>query len=138
MIRFTLEQANRALILIRPIMSDILYNMEKVNRLYTEIKQDRSNQYMDESDILAKVEDAQKHITKIEHHIKELEKIGVKVKDINLGVIDFPSTINSNKNTPVSLCWKFGESGVTYWHNPEENFRGRRPIANSTLTQNIC
>ena len=65
---------------------------------------------------------------KIEIHrlIQRIESLGCIVKDIDLGLVDFPS---SRDGDPIYLCWKFGEPIVAYWHGPEEGFAGRRPLA---------
>ncbi len=62
-------------------------------------------------------------------HLKEtLEKIqeyGVLVKDLDIGLIDFPTLFRGEE---VYLCWKLGESGIQFWHGVHEGFRGRKPI----------
>ena len=65
---------------------------------------------------------------KIEIHrlIQRIESLGCIVKDIDLGLVDFPS---SRDGDPIYLCWKFGEPVVAYWHGPEGGFAGRRPLA---------
>lgn len=62
---------------------------------------------------------------KLEIHrlIQRIEALGCVVKDIDLGLIDFPSSRNGE---PVYLCWKAGEPVVAYWHGPDEGFAGRK------------
>ena len=57
--------------------------------------------------------------------IAELEDFGVVVKDLDYGLIDFPADRYGEK---VMLCWKYGESEVSYWHKPMEGFAGRKPL----------
>ncbi len=63
------------------------------------------------------------------HHLKEaIEKIqefGCLVKDLDIGLIDFPTLFRGEE---VYLCWKLGESGIQFWHGVDEGFRGRKPI----------
>jgi hypothetical protein len=47
------------------------------------------------------------------------------VKDLDIGLVDFPTTFNG---VEVYLCWKLGEPGIEFWHGVEEGFRGRKPI----------
>jgi hypothetical protein len=54
-----------------------------------------------------------------------LEEIGVVVKDIDAGLIDFPSV---REGKDVFLCWQVGEPDVMWWHGREDGFRGRKPI----------
>lgn len=62
-------------------------------------------------------------------HLKELleriHELGCLVKDLDTGLIDFPTLLRSNE---VYLCWKLGEAGIGYWHKVEDGFRGRQPI----------
>lgn len=55
----------------------------------------------------------------------EIDSIGVQVKDIGIGLLDFPCEVEGEI---VLLCWKQGESSITHWHGLEEGFAGRKPI----------
>jgi hypothetical protein len=57
--------------------------------------------------------------------LAEIDSIGVQVKDIDIGLLDFPCEVGGEI---VLLCWKMGESSITHWHSPEEGFAGRKPI----------
>ena len=57
--------------------------------------------------------------------LAEIDSIGVQVKDIDTGLLDFPCVVEGRV---VLLCWKMGESSITHWHSTEEGFAGRKPI----------
>jgi hypothetical protein len=57
--------------------------------------------------------------------LDQLENLGVVVKDIANGVIDFPS---SRDGRIVYLCWQVDEETITHWHEVEDGYRGRRPL----------
>ncbi|MGH7737848.1 MAG: DUF2203 domain-containing protein [Candidatus Tyrphobacter sp.] len=57
--------------------------------------------------------------------IHRIESYGCIVKDIDLGLLDFPSR---REDSAVYLCWKAGEPEVTFWHAPDQGFADRRPI----------
>ncbi len=57
--------------------------------------------------------------------IAEIHATGVQVKDIDIGLLDFPCKVDGEI---VLLCWKLGEEKITHWHSPEEGFAGRKPI----------
>ena len=57
--------------------------------------------------------------------IHRIESFGCIVKDIDLGLVDFPST---RSGEPVYLCWKAGEGRIEHWHGIEEGFRDRKPL----------
>jgi len=57
--------------------------------------------------------------------LAEIDSIGVQVKDIDTGLLDFPCEVDGRI---VLLCWKMGETSITHWHSTEEGFAGRKPI----------
>jgi len=57
--------------------------------------------------------------------IERVQEFGCVVKDLEIGLIDFPSLFNGQE---VYLCWKLGESGIQFWHGVQEGFRGRKAI----------
>ena len=57
--------------------------------------------------------------------MSELESIGVQVKDLDKGLLDFPAMLDGEI---VLLCWKMGEPEIAHWHTMEAGFGGRQPI----------
>src|SRR6202051_3638799 len=57
--------------------------------------------------------------------VAEIDSIGVQVKDIEIGLLDFPCAVEGRI---VLLCWKLGEQGITHWHTSSEGFAGRKPV----------
>lgn len=58
--------------------------------------------------------------------IAEVAAMGVEVKDLDAGLIDFPSV---RRGRPIYLCWKLGEGdSIDWWHEQQAGFAGRRPI----------
>jgi hypothetical protein len=57
--------------------------------------------------------------------IERIRDLGGEVKDIELGLVDFPSTRNGED---ILLCWKLGEKSLGYWHAVDGGFASRRPI----------
>jgi len=55
----------------------------------------------------------------------EIDSIGVQVKDLDIGLLDFPCAVEGKI---ILLCWKLGEKSITHWHGVEEGFAGRKPI----------
>jgi len=67
--------------------------------------------------------------TKAEQRAKdalaEIDSIGVQVKDLDIGLLDFPCQVEGRI---VLLCWRMGEPSITHWHSTDEGFAGRKPI----------
>jgi hypothetical protein len=57
--------------------------------------------------------------------LAEIDAIGVQVKDLDQGLLDFPSVVDGRT---VLLCWKLGEKEIAFWHSPEDGFAGRKPL----------
>jgi hypothetical protein len=57
--------------------------------------------------------------------LAEIDSIGVQVKDIDIGLLDFPCQVEGRI---ILLCWKLGEKSITHWHGTDEGFAGRKPI----------
>ena len=60
--------------------------------------------------------------------IDEIQQTGCLVKDLDAGLVDFPSLRGGEE---VYLCWKLGEARIGYWHGIEEGFAGRKPLDDS-------
>lgn len=57
--------------------------------------------------------------------INGLEELGLEVKDIERGIVDFPTRY---RGQTVYLCFRAGEDEIRYWHGMEEGFKGRKRI----------
>ena len=55
----------------------------------------------------------------------QLEELDVVVRDLERGLIDFPSLLGGEE---IYLCWLLDEPEVGHWHAPESGFGGRRPL----------
>ncbi len=57
--------------------------------------------------------------------IAEIDSTGVQVKDLSIGLLDFPCEFEGRT---ILLCWRLGEKAITHWHGVDEGFAGRKPI----------
>jgi len=67
----------------------------------------------------------EKTIQRVKDAIAEIDATGVQVKDLDIGLLDFPCRVEGEV---ILLCWKLGEQGITHWHGVSEGFAGRKPI----------
>ncbi|HKD84226.1 MAG TPA: DUF2203 domain-containing protein [Terriglobales bacterium] len=67
----------------------------------------------------------EKALQKAKDAVAEIDATGVQVKDLDIGLLDFPCLVGDDV---ILLCWKLGEKGITHWHGMEEGFAGRKPI----------
>jgi hypothetical protein len=61
----------------------------------------------------------------IQGALENIHSTGCIVKDLNAGLLDFPSRLN---NEEVYLCWRLGEDRIRFYHRQDEGFAGRKPI----------
>jgi hypothetical protein len=64
-------------------------------------------------------------LQRVKDAMAEIDAIGVQVKDLDLGLLDFPCEVDGQI---ILLCWKLGEKAITYWHGVSEGFAGRKPV----------
>ena len=66
-----------------------------------------------------------KTVQRIKDVVAEIDATGVQVKDLDMGLLDFPCVVDGNT---ILLCWKMGEDKITHWHGVDEGYAGRKPI----------
>jgi hypothetical protein len=64
-------------------------------------------------------------VAHLRESIEGIQELGCVVKDLDTGLIDFPTLLRGEE---VYLCWKLGEPGIGFWHGVDEGFRGRKAI----------
>jgi hypothetical protein len=65
------------------------------------------------------------HLQRVRESIAEIDSIGVQVKDVETGLLDFPCRVDEQV---VLLCWRMGETSIEHWHTVEDGFKGRKPV----------
>jgi hypothetical protein len=61
----------------------------------------------------------------LKNALEKIEEIGVMVKDLDVGLVDFPTLYRGEE---VYLCWRMDEGGIEFWHGVHEGFAGRKEI----------
>lgn len=57
--------------------------------------------------------------------VRAIAALGVEVKDLDHGLIDFPCL---RAGRIVYLCWHLGEGPIAFWHEIDAGFAGRQPL----------
>src|SRR5262245_12922797 len=68
----------------------------------------------------------EKAIQRVKDAMDEIDAMGVQVKDLDIGLLDFPCEVDGEI---ILLCWKLGENAIAHWHGVSEGFAGRKPIS---------
>jgi hypothetical protein len=67
----------------------------------------------------------EKTFQRVKDAMDEIDAMGVQVKDLDIGLLDFPCEVDGQI---VLLCWKLGEKTITHWHGVQEGFAARKPV----------
>jgi hypothetical protein len=65
------------------------------------------------------------HVQRVRESVAEIDTIGVQVKDLEAGLLDFPCRL---EDQIVLLCWRMGEPTIDHWHPTDTGFRDRQPV----------
>jgi hypothetical protein len=64
-------------------------------------------------------------LQRVRESVAEIDSIGVQVKDLETGLLDFPCRVDDQV---VLLCWQMGEPSIEHWHTTETGFKDRQPL----------
>ena len=128
MAEFTVERANRALPLVRRIVEDVVRSYARWADKVREFELAAAVRRADRPDPGADALEAELNrlAEEVERFKAELEQLGVRLTEPQIGLVDFPS---SRDGRPIYLCWRLGEPTVQFWHERDAGYRGRQPIA---------
>lgn len=121
---FTLAEANRALVLVRRIIADIISDYVDLTDLQETLEA------AEQAGVRHHIEDTKEQllttIDRVQSCARELDEIGVELKDWMLGVVGFDCRADGRE---VTLCWRADDVEVLFWHEVYEDYSARRPIA---------
>jgi hypothetical protein len=117
----TLESLLRTAIAGKKVMEDVEAEMQSLNhRIFL-----NGGTHVDVVAVARRKAERAKAEQRAKDALAEIDSIGVQVKDIDIGLLDFPCEVDGRV---VLLCWKMGEASITHWHGTDEGFAGRKLI----------
>ena len=125
---FTVEQANRALPLVRKIVADIVAEHPRWKDLVSRYELAAAGarpEWGESEEQLALRREIDAVAQRINGFVDELAGVGCLLKGFEDGLVDFYGLQDGRL---VFLCWRLGEEGVTHWHELDAGFTGRQPI----------
>lgn len=128
---FTIEQANRTLPLVRRIAQDIVDHYGQWQEMVKSLDVLAAGPAPDSVKIDRLQRDIQSAARTIDGFVRELNDLGVEMKGLDIGLVDFPGEVDGR---PVYLCWRLGEPAVAHWHERDAGFDSRRPLVPSAAT----
>ena len=126
---FTLEQARASLPAVRALMERAQREKARADELASAQAQAAArilgNGHGSANGSAQGQRDLQQAVTQLEATVQEIEETGCLVKDLDLGLVDWPHLRDGHE---VYLCWHLGEADIGYWHEIADGFRGRQPL----------
>ena len=131
---FRLEEANaivpRLQILMERLQRGALRLHEEMSDLARAIGMEVSS--LSPEELLQQRPAARVLVEELDAIVHEIEESGAHLKDVQLGLVDFPS---ERDGEVVYLCWQFGEPEVAFWHRIDDGFAGRQRLPGSAPTR---
>jgi hypothetical protein len=128
---FTLDEAHSLLPVLESLLRVTIAGKKLIEEFEAELQalQHRiflnGGMYLDVVPLARRKAEHTKAEQRAKDALAEIDSIGVQVKDLNIGLLDFPCEVEGEI---VLLCWKLGEKSITHWHGTQEGFAGRKPI----------
>src|ERR1700674_5887456 len=128
---FTLKEAQTLLPVLESLLRTAIDGKKLVESVDTEF-QELAHRVFLRGGLLVNVvqmarrkAEREKAIQRVKDALAEIDAIGVQVKDIDIGLLDFPCKVEGEV---LLLCWKLSEATIANWHSTSEGFSSRRPI----------
>lgn len=120
---FSVDEANATLEMIRPLVAEMLELRQSLLARQAQavpgMRQAKGNGGNQVASQL--VED----FARLESLIQRIQETGAQVKDVNTGLLDFPTLRDGRQ---VYLCWRYNEPSVQFWHDIDAGFAGRQAL----------
>ena len=120
---FTVTEVNHLIPQIQPLMAELINSQARLATLY------KSSQSLLNDAVLnvgsLETSELTSEMVKIEELLATVRAFDCYVKDIKVGLVDFLTEIDGRE---VYLCWRYGESEITHYHDLESGFNGRQPL----------
>ena len=128
---FSLRDAERLRVEIEPILIDAIEARRKLNEIDEELGKLAERAQQSGGLMIAHEKAARQRLEHnrlagtIQTALEKIHATGCVVKDLEVGLLDFPARINGEA---VYLCWRLGEDRIRFYHSQDEGFAGRKPI----------
>jgi hypothetical protein len=120
---FTIEEANALLESLRPLVAQMMEAYERIAERLPDTEEILERRAANGGGRVAG--DLQACNERLENTVRAIHSQGVLVRDLQRGLLDFPSRRGGRE---IFLCWLYDEPGVARWHEVDEGFPGRKPF----------
>jgi hypothetical protein len=128
---FTIDEAQSLLPVLESLLKRAIEGKEAAEQVESELSELARRIYLsggmkvDSNSVAKQRADMDAHLKLARESIAEIDAIGVQVKDLEAGLLDFPYRLDDQV---VLLCWRMGETAIEHWHTVDSGFQGRQPV----------
>ena len=128
---FTLEEAQSLLPVLESLLKRAMDGKRSAQTAESDLAQLAQRIYLaggmrvDSAAVTRMREEIDSNLKCVKESLAEIDSIGVQVKDLEAGLLDFPFRL---EDEIVLLCWRIGEPAIEHWHSMDSGFRGRQPV----------
>ena len=124
---FNVAEANQRLPLVRRIVRDIVDLSQDIKERKDRLERltSRSDDTLYSEEVQDMESAVQRDSVRLSEFVEELERLGVKLQEPEIGHVDFPSLMDGKE---VCLCWKYDEAEILWWHASGSGLEGRKSL----------
>jgi hypothetical protein len=128
---FTLDEAQSLLPVLESLLKRAIDGKRAAEQVETGLADMSRRIYfsggmrVDSGKVSSRRAEMEAHVQVVRESVAEIDAIGVQVKDLDAGLLDFPCRLDDQI---VLLCWRMGETAIDHWHPTDSGFRDRQPV----------
>jgi hypothetical protein len=128
---FTIDEAQSLLPVLESLLKRAIEGKQAAEKVESSLSELARRIYIsggmrvDAGAVVKQRAEMEAHLKLARESVAEIDAIGVQVKDIETGLLDFPCRL---EDQVVLLCWRMGETSIEHWHTVESGFQGRQPV----------
>ncbi len=128
---FTIDEAQSLLPVLESLLKRAIGGKQAAERVEAELNDLARRIYLsggmkvDTASVAKQRAELEGHLKLARESVAEIDAIGVQVKDLETGLLDFPFRLDDQV---VLLCWRMGETAIEHWHTVDSGFQGRQPV----------
>lgn len=128
---FTLDEAQTLVPVLESLLKNAMEGKQTAETIAAELQRLSQKIFMNGgtlvriADVAKRRAQHDKAVQQVQDTLAEIDSIGVQVKDLESGLLDFPCRLGEEI---VLLCWKMGETEIQHWHTVDAGFNGRQPV----------
>src|ERR1700679_781568 len=128
---FTLDEAQMLLPILESLLKQAINGKKLIEDVDAELQETAHRVFLNGGTMLNVVHlarrkaERERAIRRIKDALAEIDATGVQVKDLDIGLLDFPCKVEGEI---LLLCWKLCEPAITHGQGPGEGCAPRKPI----------